>query len=217
MKRFAAAIFDLDGVIADSAHAHFKAWKRIADALSIPFDAEANEALKGVDRMGSLRHILGIGGVTPSAAEMEALAARKNGYYLDAVAEMSPADLLPGAAALVARAKALGMRTAIASASRNAPLLLERVGIAAEFDFIADAGAIATPKPAPDIFLACADALGIPAIDCIGFEDAAAGIEAILAAGMFAVGIGDRTVLRRAHIVFPSTLAVDLDAIIAAG
>ncbi|MCJ8156739.1 beta-phosphoglucomutase [Sphingomonas sp. LaA6.9] len=215
MTRFRAAVFDLDGVLADSAVAHFAAWKRIADDLSIPFDAEANEALKGVDRMGSLRHILALGNVTLPEAEMVAIATRKNGYYLDAVAAMTPADLLPGAAALVARARALGMKTAIASASRNAPTLLARLGIASDFDFIADAGAVAASKPAPDIFLACTEALGVAPGDAIGFEDSAAGIEAILAAGMIAVGIGVASTLARAHIVFPTTAEADLDAVIA--
>ena len=215
MTRYTAAIFDLDGVLADSAVAHFAAWKRIADTLSIPFEERDNEALKGVDRMGSLRHILALGGVTLAEDEMLALAARKNGFYLDAVAQMTPADILPGAAELVARVKALGMKTGVASASRNAPLLLERIGIFDAFDFIADAGAVAASKPAPDIFLACSDALGVAPADCLGFEDAAAGIEAILAAGMTAIGIGDPVVLGRAAMVFPNTAAVDLDRILA--
>lgn len=213
MRRFDAAIFDLDGVLADSAAAHFVAWKRIADGLGIAFDETANEALKGVDRMGSLRHILGLGEVMMAEAEMAALAARKNGYYLDAVALMTPADVLPGAERLIADAKAAGLRCAVASASRNAKTLLDRLGIAGQFDFIADAGA-ARSKPAPDIFLACADALGVAPERSVGFEDAAAGIEAILAAGMFAVGIGDPAVLARAHLVYPTTADVDLEAIL---
>lgn len=216
MTHFEATIFDLDGVLADSARAHFAAWKRIADELAIPFNEHANEALKGVDRMGSLRHILALGKISLGEDEMIALATRKNGYYLDAVAAMTPADLLPGAAALVADCKAHGMKTAVASASRNAPALLERLGIAQQFDFIADAGAVAASKPAPDIFLACTTALGVAPADAIGFEDAAAGIEAILAAGMLAVGIGDTKTLSRARIIFPDTAAVDLDAVLAA-
>jgi len=215
MSRYRAAIFDLDGVLADSAGAHFAAWKRIADILSIPFEEEDNEALKGVDRMGSLRHILALGGLTLAEEEMLALATLKNGFYLDAVAQMTPADILPGAAELVARVKALGMKTGVASASRNAPLLLERIGIVRAFDFIADAGAAAS-KPAPDIFLACSTALGVAPAECLGFEDAAAGIEAILAAGMTAIGIGDPVVLGRAAMVFPDTASVDLDRILAA-
>jgi beta-phosphoglucomutase len=214
MSRFAAAIFDLDGVLADSATAHYAAWRRLADELGIVFTQHDNEALKGVDRMGSLRHILAIGNRTLPEDEMAALATRKNGYYLEAVADMSPADLLPGAEALVRAAKARGLRCAVASASRNAPMLLDRLGIAPLFDFVADAGAIANGKPAPDIFLACSDALDADPANCIGFEDAAAGILAIRAAGMFAVGIGAADVLVGADIVYPTTAAVDLDSLL---
>lgn len=213
MTRFAAAIFDLDGVLADSATAHFAAWSRLADELGIVFTHEDNEALKGVDRMGSLRHILALGKRTLPEAEMEALATRKNGYYLEAVRNMTSADLLPGAEALVRAAKARGLACAVASASRNAPLLLDRMGVSGLFDFVADAGKVAQGKPAPDIFLACSDALGIAPDRCIGFEDAAAGIAAIRAAGMYAVGIGDPAVLGAADIVYPDTASVDLEAL----
>lgn len=213
MSRFDAAIFDLDGVLADSAAAHFVAWKRIADELGIAFDRADNEALKGVDRMGSLRHILRLGGITLSEAEMSEIATRKNGHYLDAVARMNRSNILPGAELLLQDARAAGLRCAVASASRNARTLLDRLGIADSFDFIADAGA-ARPKPAADIFLACAEALGVASERAVGFEDAAAGIEAIRAAGMFAVGIGDAAVLARADVVYPSTAAVDLAAIL---
>lgn len=215
MTRFRAAIFDLDGVLVDSARAHFLAWRRLADELGIRFTEHDNEALKGVDRMGSLRLILNIGKLSFGGAEMEALAARKNGYYLEAVRAMSADDRLPGAEALVRAARAAGLATAVASASRNAPLLLERVGLAPLFDHIADAGAVAHGKPAPDIFLACSTALGVPPETCLGFEDAAAGIDAINAAGMYAVGIGDPEVLGKARIVYPTTAAVDLPTLLA--
>ncbi len=214
MNRFRAAIFDLDGVLADSATAHYAGWRRLADELGIAFSEHDNEALKGVDRLGSLRHILALGGLSLPETEMAVLAARKNGYYLEAVAGMSPADLLPGAEALVHAVKAAGLACAVASASRNAPLLLDRLGIAPLFDFVADAGAIAQGKPAPDIFLACADALHVAPSACIGFEDAAAGITAIRAAGIYAVGIGDAAVLGDADIVYPTTAAVDLRALL---
>jgi beta-phosphoglucomutase len=214
MSRFRAAIFDLDGVLADSATAHYAGWRRLADELGIAFTEHDNEALKGVDRLGSLRHILALGGQSLPETEMAVLAARKNGYYLEAIAGMSPADLLPGAEALVHAVKAAGLACAVASASRNAPLLLDRLGIAPLFDFVADAGAIAQGKPAPDIFLACAAALRVDPCDCVGFEDAAAGITAIRAAGMYAVGIGDPAVLGEADIVYPSTAAVDLGALL---
>ena len=211
---FAAAIFDLDGVLVDSAKAHFVAWRRLADELGIAFTEQDNEALKGLDRNASLLKILGLGGRRVDDDDKADLAARKNGYYLEAVARMSPADQLPGAEALVRSAKSAGLHCAVASASRNAPLLLARVGLAPLFDFVADAGAVAHGKPAPDIFLACSQALGVPASACIAFEDAAAGIEAILAAGMFAVGIGDASILKGAAVVYPNTAAVDLSALL---
>jgi len=215
MTRYRAAIFDLDGVLVDSARAHFLAWRRVAGELGIAFTAHDNEALKGVDRMGSLDLILRLGGVTLPLAEREAIAARKNGYYLDAVATMTPADLLPGAQALVTGARAAGLGCALASASRNAPLVLARVGLADAFDFIADPGQ-SRPKPAPDLFLAGAWALAVAPRDCLGFEDAAAGVDAIRAAGMTAIGIGDPLLLAAAHRVFPTTAAVDLPALLAA-
>jgi beta-phosphoglucomutase len=214
LNRLAAAIFDLDGVLADSAKAHYAAWKRLAIELSIEFDEHHNEALKGVDRMGSLRLILALGGREMSEAEMELLAARKNVYYLEAANRVSPADLLPGARRLIADAKAAGLRCAVASASRNAPLLLDRLGIADEFSFVADAGAVSRPKPAPDIFLACADALGVAPACAVGFEDARAGIAAIKAAGMMAVAIGDAALLGDADLVFASTADVDLERVL---
>ncbi|MFA5968147.1 MAG: beta-phosphoglucomutase [Sphingomonas sp.] len=214
MTRFRAAIFDLDGVLVDSARLHFVAWKRVADELGIAFDEVANEDLKGVDRMGSLDLILARGGVVLPLAERKAIAARKNDHYLEAVVGMTPADQLPGAAKLVADLRAAGLGCALASASRNAPLVLERVGLANAFDFIADPAVLA-PKPAPDLFAAGATALGVPVADCIGFEDAAAGVAAIKSAEMRAIGIGDPAVLSAADLVFPSTDAVDLRAVLA--
>lgn len=214
MTRFRAAIFDLDGVLVDSARLHFVAWKRIADELGIPFDEEANEALKGVDRMGSLDLILKRGALDLPLAEREAIAARKNDYYLDAVEGLSPADQLPGAARLLEAVRNAGLGRALASASRNAPLVLKRVGLSDAIDFIADPARMA-PKPAPDLFLAGAEALGVPPAQSIGFEDAAAGIAAIKAAGMRAVGIGDPAVLSAADLTFPTTDAVMLDQVLA--
>jgi HAD superfamily hydrolase (TIGR01509 family) len=144
-------------------------------------------------------------------ATKEQLAARKNGYYLDALATMTNADVLPGAVALLARARALGLSLGIASASRNAAMVLERAGLSDAVDFVADAAKVARSKPAPDIFLACAAGLGIAPADCLGFEDAVAGVSAIKAAGMAAIGIGDSDILAEADLVFASTAQVDLD------
>ena len=211
---FRAAIFDLDGVLVDSARLHFVAWKRIADELGIAFDEHDNEALKGVDRMGSLEHILALGRVSLDLAAKEQLAARKNGYYLDALATMSDADVLPGATALLAGARSAGLSLGIASASRNATMVLERAGLLGSIDFVADAAKVALSKPAPDIFLACAAGLGVAPAECVGFEDAAAGVTAIKAADMVAIGIGDDAILAEADLVFASTAAVDLDRVL---
>lgn len=210
---FRAAIFDLDGVLVDSARLHFVAWKRLADELGIAFDADDNEALKGVDRMGSLDHILRLGGVTLDLPAREALAARKNGFYLDALATMGEADVLPGARRVLAEGRASGLAIGVASASRNAVTVLERAGLSDAVDFVADAAA-ARSKPAPDIFLACAAALGVPPAHCVGFEDAAAGVEAIKVAGMVAIGIGDSAVLARADRVYATTAAIDLATVL---
>lgn len=211
---FSAAIFDLDGVLVDSARLHFVAWKRIADELGIAFDEHDNEALKGVDRMGSLEHILTLGGVSLDAPAKEALAARKNGYYLDALATMTDADILPGATVLLARARSAGLSLGVASASRNATMVLARAGLAGAIDFVADAAKVARSKPAPDIFLACAEGLGVAPAACVGFEDAAAGVTAIKAAGMVAIGIGDGAILAGADLVFAATAQVDLDRVL---
>ena len=130
MSAIRGLAFDLDGVIADSATLHFAAWKRLADELGIPFTAEDNEALKGVDRINSLRHILRLGQRALPDDEIERLAARKNGFYVDAISTLTADALLPGAAALLDEAAARGLRIGLASASRNAPALLERLGVA---------------------------------------------------------------------------------------
>lgn len=208
-----AAIFDLDGVLADSTYAHYNAWKQISDELGIAFSISDNEAIKGLDRIGSLNHILELGGISLPEDEVAALASKKNGYYLAQIVSMGPDNLLPGAAQLIARAREAGLPCAVASASRNAERLLSQLGIIDLFDYIADAGAIARPKPFPDIFLACSRALGVRPDQALAFEDSAAGISAIRSAGMFAVGIGDPDTLSEANIVYPSTDAIDLDAL----
>ena len=200
-RRLDAVIFDLDGVLTDSAVAHFHAWKRLADELGVPFDAAANEALKGVDRMGSLELILRRGGLVRSDAEKEALAARKNASYQAEIAQFSPAELFPGAAAALDAIRAAGLKTGLASSSQNAPFLLERLGIAGQFDAIADARLIRRSKPDPEIFLTVAAQLGIAPALCLGVEDAAAGIAAIKAAGMPALGIGSAEILPEADAV----------------
>ncbi|WAC62164.1 beta-phosphoglucomutase [Pseudoxanthomonas sp. SL93] len=198
-----ALIFDLDGVLTDTAHTHYHAWKRLADEIGVPFDQQVNERLKGVDRMASLEIILERAPRRYSADEKRALADIKNGYYVQEIERFGPQDLFTGVVEVLDAARAAGLRLGLASASRNAPMLLQKLGIADRFDYIADAGHIPRAKPDPGIFLDVAAALGVPAHQCIGVEDAAAGIDAIHAAGMAAIGIGDARALRHADAVIP--------------
>ncbi|MDF2385628.1 beta-phosphoglucomutase [Nostoc ellipsosporum NOK] len=195
--------FDLDGVLTDTARAHYRAWKKLADSLGIPFDEEMNEALKGVDRMGSLALILG---KRPGhdMAERERLAARKNDWYLEEIAHFGPGDLFPGAREALEQCRAAGLGTALASASRNAPLLIARMQVADLFDAVIDPASLAAGKPAPDIFLAAARALGIAPAEMLGVEDAPAGVVAIHAAGMKALGVGTAAALPDADWIIPT-------------
>ena len=208
-----ALIFDLDGVLTDTAHVHFRAWKRLADELGIAFDETVNRRLKGVDRMGSLDILLEAAGRDYSDAEKQALAERKNAYYREAIADFGPDDLFPGVRELLCTARAAGLRLGLASASRNAPALLRNLGIGDAFGAIADPAA-ARPKPHPDLFLAAAAALDVDPRDCIGIEDAASGIAAIKAAGMAAVGIGDADELQGADLVLPAIAHLALERVV---
>lgn len=205
-----ALIFDLDGVLTDTASTHYRAWKRLADEIGVPFDRQDNERLKGVDRMASLEIILERASRTYTSEEKQALAERKNAYYVAEINKFGPTDLFEGVERLLDAAKARGLKLGLASASRNAFLLLDRLGIAGRFDYIADAARIARAKPDPGIFLAVAEALGVAPAACIGVEDAAAGIAAIRAAGMTAIGIGDARALAAAHVVLPSIANLEL-------
>jgi alpha,alpha-trehalose phosphorylase len=205
-----AVIFDLDGVLADTAVVHRAAWQRLAQEIGAPFDDHIAERMKGVDRRGSLEILIERAPNAYSEREKRALEERKNGYYVEQVERFGPAQLLRGAREAVEGVRAAGLCTALASASRNAPLLLERLGIADLFDYVVDASRITHSKPHPEIFLAAATGLGIAPENCLGVEDAAAGIDSILAAGMRAVGVGDTTVLSRAEHILEGIDAFDI-------
>jgi beta-phosphoglucomutase len=204
MSRYQAVVFDLDGVITDTAHYHYLAWKRLADGEGVPFDAAFNEELKGVDRMGSLALILGRGTRTYTTAEQLALADAKNRHYQELIATMTPDDLLPGALEALAAVRAAGLKTALASVSRNAFTVLARLGIRDRFDVVVDAARIANSKPHPEIFLTAARMLEVEPAACLGVEDAVAGVASIKDAGMVAVGVGRPEVLTRADFVIAS-------------
>jgi beta-phosphoglucomutase len=198
-----AIIFDLDGVLTDTAEDHYHAWAELSRRHGFVFDKAFNENLKGVDRVNSLRLILINSGIDLPVDEFTACLAEKNALYQQRLAAYTPEHLFAGVHELFADCRSAGLRLALASASRNAPEVIERLGIADQFDFVADPGAVGMPKPAPDIFLACADALDISPEHCIGVEDAQAGIAAIRAAGMPAVGISDGGLLTDTHWMVP--------------
>ncbi|HEY0192860.1 MAG TPA: beta-phosphoglucomutase [Kofleriaceae bacterium] len=195
------AIFDLDGVIIDTAKYHYLAWKRLADELGIPFTSEDNERLKGVSRARSLEIILELGGVTLGEDARAAAAERKNGWYLESIRDITPADLLPEVVPLLTYLRTRGVKISLGSASKNAEVILDRLAIAPLFDAVVHGGHVAKAKPDPEIFLTAARALGVPPGQCVVFEDASAGVEAGVRAGMTVIGLGDPEVLAQADLV----------------
>ncbi|KIY22015.1 MULTISPECIES: beta-phosphoglucomutase [Mesobacillus] len=216
VRSLKAFIFDLDGVITDTAEYHFLAWKALAEELGISFTREDNEQLKGVSRMDSLEKILELGSRTGdfSADEKQALAEKKNEHYLTLIQNITPDDLLPAIKELIADIKTSGLKLGLASASKNAFTVMESLGLKAEFDGIVDAKTVAHGKPHPEVFLRAAEMLGVEPEACISIEDAAAGIQAIKAAGMFAVAVGPKESFENADIVYASTAELSLEKII---
>ncbi|MBP7022474.1 MAG: beta-phosphoglucomutase [Bacteroidales bacterium] len=197
-------IFDLDGVVVDTAKYHYQAWKRLANELGFEFDESHNERLKGVSRMRSLEILLEVGGLSFPQEKMEQLAARKNEWYVEYISRMTPNEILPGSKELLEELRAKGIKLALGSASKNTPLIMDRIGLKDHFDAIIDGNIISIAKPAPDIFLAASKAIGVEPPCCIVFEDAEAGVEAAINAGMRVVGIGNPQVLKRANLVVPN-------------
>ncbi|MCH1723071.1 beta-phosphoglucomutase [Lactococcus formosensis] len=190
---FKAVLFDLDGVITDTAEYHFQAWKALAEELGIDgVDRTFNEQLKGVSREDSLRKILELGGKFEAYDDetFAQLAQRKNDNYVQMIQKVGPDDIYPGILDLLKDLRAKNIKIALASASKNGPFLLEAMGLSSYFDVIADPAKVAASKPAPDIFLAAAAGVGVPITSCIGIEDAQAGITAIKAAGALPIGVG---------------------------
>lgn len=184
-------VFDLDGVITDTAKFHYIAWKELGHELGIEIDLQFNEQLKGISRMDSLERILVHGGRENdfTAEQKEALAAKKNQHYVTLLQKLTPEDLLPGVKDFLDQAQALGIPCAIASASKNAPFILEKLGVIDEFDAIVDPATLTKGKPDPEIFVKACELIHVAPGDAIGFEDAQAGIQGIKAAGMYAVGV----------------------------
>lgn len=183
-------VFDLDGVLVDTAIYHFQAWKRLANELGIDFTAAENEQLKGVSRMQSLEKILHWGRLDLDEKKKLLLAAQKNVWYLEFIQQMDEGGLLPGARELLMWLHDQGFKVALGSASKNAKLILQRTGIESLFDAVVDGNVVNESKPNPEVFLRAATYLGLDPHDCLVFEDAQAGIDAGRAAGMMVVGVG---------------------------
>jgi len=208
-----AFIFDLDGVITDTSEFHFQGWLRLAQEESLPFSRQDNEALRGVGRRDSLNLILK-GRQIPEATA-EAWMERKNEYYLELVRRMTPADLLPGAEALLDELRAAGLKVAVASSSKNAPLVISRLQIGSKLDAVVDGSMVSRSKPAPDLFLKAAELVRVPPAQCVVVEDAAAGIQAGRAANMRTLGLGPVERVGAADLVLPDLAGVQLAEILA--
>lgn len=198
-----ACLFDLDGVIVDTAKYHFIAWREIARELGFEFTEAHNERLKGVSRMRSLEILLEVGGITLDQQTKERLAEKKNNDYLRYILQMTPDEILPRAKEFLMELRHSNIKIALGSASKNAMTILDRLQITHLFDAIIDGNKVTKAKPDPEIFLKGAEELGVLPGNCVVFEDAEAGIEAAIAAKMKCVGIGSPKNLRKANIVIP--------------
>jgi beta-phosphoglucomutase len=211
-----ALIFDLDGVLTDTAKYHFLAWKKLADELGFYFDEDINELLKGVSRINSFEIILEKNNASNkySAEEKEILANKKNDIYKEMIEFLTPNDILDGIVPFITKARENGVKCAVASISKNAGRVLELLQISNLFDYIADAALVKNPKPDPEIFLTCAKALGVEPCECAGIEDAQAGIESINGAGMLSVGINVTVTSIAPDIILNSTSDLQFEEIL---
>lgn len=210
MPELKACLFDLDGVIVDTAQFHYIAWRKLANDLGFNLTHQQNEQLKGVSRMESLDLILGFGNVILDVPTKLKLASEKNEHYLSLCRLMSPNDVLPGVIPFLDSLKNAGIKIGLGSASKNARLILEQIRMVDYFETIIDGNRISKGKPDPETFLLGADELAVKPENCAVFEDALAGIQAAKAGAMFAVGIGDPAVLLDADTVITGFMTFDL-------
>lgn len=216
MTMIKGCIFDLDGVIVDTAKYHFQAWRQLANELGFDFTEAENEKLKGVSRVESLKLILSWGGVEKSPEEQAELAARKNEWYVELISNMTPAEILPGVKEFLDELKHRGIKIALGSASKNAPAILEQIQLTSYFDAIIDGTKTTRSKPDPQVFQLGAEALELQPSEAVVFEDAEKGIEAALNGGFWAVGVGDPANLGKAHLVIPGFQHFNFDKLIQA-
>ena len=207
----AGFIFDLDGVIVDTAGYHYLAWKKLADELGIPFTEEDNERFKGVSRVRCLEILLELGNIEVSPEQFDLWLQEKNEDYLSYIAKMDESEILPDVVKVLNYLKERNIAMALGSASKNARSILEKVKLIPYFNTMVDGNAVSKAKPDPEVFLSAADSLNIPAVNCVVFEDARAGIEAANSAGMKSVGIGNSDVLSEADYNFKDFTEIDFE------
>ena len=207
-------LFDLDGVIADTSVYHFQAWRKL---IKIHFNLELPDELekqtKGVSRTDSLKAILKFLNISVSQEQFNEMTTEKNNIFRNLLASLTPANILPGISELISSLKKNNVKLSLASASLNGPFILEKLQLTDAFDAIADPSKVAAGKPAPDIFIAAAEAINLKPQDCVGIEDSIAGITAINKSGSLSVGVGSKTDLKDAKVLFPKTAALNYDQI----
>lgn len=208
-----ACLFDMDGVIVDTAKFHFKAWHRLAESLSVPFTEEQNEQLKGVSRVDSLEKILNWGNIQLNNQKKIELMELKNKWYLEYVEEVNPDDMLPGTLTLMETLKVNNIKIGLGSSSKNSMLILEKLRLLPFFDTVVDGNKIHLSKPNPEVFLKGAQDLNVNPMEALVFEDAISGVDAAKSGGFHCIGIGDPQILSKADIVVSSLAEVNLDMI----
>ncbi len=201
-QQISAVIFDMDGVLADTIDLHYQSWQRVADEWHIPFNKEDYSQILGMKREESVDYLLR--NHTVDAGTRLEMLRRKNDYYLELVETLNSDKLLPGVQDLLTELQAAQMRIALGSSSKNAELVLQKLGIDNLFEVIADGNSVPNSKPSPEVFQKAAELLGLPAAECLVIEDAAAGVEAAKAAGMIVLGVGPTDRLNRADLVLDS-------------
>ena len=206
-----ACLFDLDGVIVDTAKYHFEAWRRLANHLGIDFTIDENEQLKGISRIDSLKLILDWGAIKKNEAEILDLAALKNNWYLEMVASMQADEILPSVRDFIQSLKSDNIKIGLGSASKNSEAILKKINLLDQFDVIIDGNKVSQSKPSPEVFLKGAAALEILPKNCLVFEDALSGVEAAINAGMRVVGIGESKILCNADLVVSGFQELSLD------
>lgn len=210
MTKYLGAIFDLDGVLVDTAKYHYLAWKQLADRLNIPFTKEDNEQLKGVSRVKSLEILLSLGSKNYTENERKQFMDQKNKTYVRYISHMDESEILPGVVELLNQLKRKKIKIALGSASKNSELILKNTKLQDYFDAIVDGNDVSKAKPDPEVFLLGAKKIGIPANQCMVFEDAKAGIEAAKQAGMLAIGVGTQENLPNADILIKNLEEIEL-------